>query len=275
MFETIKKEWQAKIAIILFLLLTTWWLINQFIIGNQNIHYDGFFDFGEFYGYIALLGGFSGIFIAKKWGGFNSLVGKAMYMFSFGLFAQEFGQLSYAWYNDIYKTPGPYPSMGDIGFFGSIIFYIIGILSLTKASGVNIGLKSYAKKIQAFSIPLTILLIGYFLFLKGYTFDWKNPVKIFLDFGYPLGQAIYVSFAILTYTLSKNILGGVMKNRILFILVALFVQFLSDYTFLYQSNKGTYTVGGISDYIYLVAYLLMTLGLIQFKTAYNHLQSKT
>jgi len=44
---------------------------------------------------------------SRKWGGLRSVMGKAILMFSLGLVAQEFGQLSYAFYNDIYKTPGP------------------------------------------------------------------------------------------------------------------------------------------------------------------------
>src|SRR5579872_5009640 len=116
MFETIKKEWEAKVAIVFFLVMTAWWVYNNFIIGNSHVRYDTFFDFGEFYGYIAVAGGIWGILISRRWGGFKSVIGRAILMMAFGLFAQEFGQLSYAWYNDIYKTPGPYPSLGDIGF---------------------------------------------------------------------------------------------------------------------------------------------------------------
>jgi hypothetical protein len=262
MWQIIKKESQAKIAIAFFILFTLWWFYDNFVIGNQHIKYDSFFDFSETYGYMAVWGGIWGIIISSKWGGFRSIMGKAIIMFSLGLFAQEFGQLAYAFYNDIYKVPGPYPSLGDFGFFGSIPLYIYGILLLAKASGLKIRLKSYANKIQAILIPAIILIIGYTLFLQGYKFDWSNPIKVFLDFGYPFGQAIYISIAILTYLLSRGILGGVMKNKILFILFALFIQFLSDYTFLYQSNKGIWQVGGINDYMYLCSYFFMTLGLL-------------
>lgn len=273
MFETIKKEWQAKVAIGYFLFISLWWAYNQFVIGASMLKYDTFFDVGEFYGYIAIWGALWGISIAKKWGGTKSLVGKATYMFSFGLLAQEFGQLAYAWYNNIYKTAGPYPSLGDVGYFGSIILYTFGVIYLAQASGIKINVRLFAKKIQSIVLPIGMLLLGYFLFLQGYTFDWSNPLKIFLDFGYPLGQAFYISLAILTYLLSKGVLGGVMKNRVLFILVALFMQFLSDYTFLYQSSKGTWTVGGINDYMYFISYMLMTIAVIQLKTVYEQLRS--
>lgn len=271
MIETVQKEWKAKIAVILFVLLSIWWVVNNLIIGNSSIAYNTFFDFGEFYGYMALLGGTWGVLIAQKWGGFKSVMGKAMMMFSLGLFAQEFGQLFYAWYNNIYNVAGPYPSIGDIGYFGSVLLYITGVVYLARAAGVKIRLKLFMTNPLALIIPIGMLSIGYFLFLKGYEFDWSNPVKIFLDFGYPFGQAIYISLAILTYLLSRGVLGGIMKNKILFLLFALMVQFLADYTFLYQSSNGSWEVGGTNDFIYLAAYFSMTLALIQFESVYKKL----
>lgn len=184
-------------------------------------------------------------------------------MFSLGLLAQEFGQLAYAYLNFYKNTPVPYPSIGDIGYFGSILLYTYGVILLAKASGVKIRLNSFSKILQAILFPLIILSLGYSFFLPGYDVAWSNPIKIFLDFGYPLGQSVYISLAILTYILSKQKLGGLMKNKILFVLIALFVQFLCDYTFLYQSSRGIWVVGGFNDYMYLVSYFLMTLALLQ------------
>jgi hypothetical protein len=258
-----RKDWQTKVALGGFVLLTLWWLYNNFVLGNHNLKYDSFFDFGEVYGYMAIWGGIWGFIISKKWGGFRSVMGKAIILFSLGLFAQEFGQLYLAFYNDIYKTAGPYPSLGDIGFFGTIPLYISGVLLLAKASGVHIKMKSFASQLQAVIIPLIMLIVAYVLFLQGYEFDWANPIKVFLDFGYPFGDAIYISLALLTFLLSRGMLGGVMKSKILFIVLALGVQFLADFSFLYQSSRGIYAVGGLVDLLYLCAYFLMTLGLLQ------------
>jgi hypothetical protein len=272
MVETIKKEWQAKIAILIFLLLTIWWFLSP---SFQNPHGQRFFgDFPSIYGVLALCGACWGISISQKWGGVKSILGKAIIMFSLGLLGQVFGQVVYAYYAFYQHIAVPYPSLGDIGYFGSIPLYIYGVLLLAQASGVKIRLKSFRNQIQAVIIPILMLCIGYFLFLKGYKFDFGNPIKIFLDFGYPFGQAIYISLALLTYLLSKGILGGIMKSKILFILFALFIQFLSDYTFLYQSSNGTWVAGGINDYMYLFAYLLMTLGILQFETVLSKLRSK-
>lgn len=270
MWETLKSEWRAQAALVLYFLLTIWWIISLL---NPSLDKTRFFgDFPSIYGVMALWGGIWGVVISKKWGFTKSIMGKSILMFSLGLFAQEFGQIVYAYLSFVLHIQIPYPSLGDVGYFGSIPLYIYGVWLLGQAAGVKIKLQSVFSKIQAIIIPLIMLSIGYLLFLHGYKFDWSNPLKIFLDFGYPLGQAIYISIALLSYLLSRDVLGGVMRNKILFILFALLIQFFSDYTFLYQSNQGTWMAGGINDFMYLNAYFLMTLGLIQMMTALKKLQ---
>ncbi|HSW88111.1 MAG TPA: hypothetical protein VLG12_03020 [Candidatus Saccharimonadales bacterium] len=271
MLETLKNDLRAKITLLIFLLFTISWIIIKATPDSTNIYHH---LWGDTYGIMAFLGGICGLFISKKWGGTKSVIGNALLFFSLGLLLQEFGQITYSYYVDIEHIGIPYPSLGDIGYFGSIPAYIIGIIHLAKASGVRIGLKSFENKAQAIIIPIIILILGYFLFLQKYTFDWSNPMKIFLDFGYPMGEAIYISFAILTYILSRNILGGIMKNKVLLILLALCFQFLSDYTFLYNSSKGTYEVAGYNDYIYFFAYFIMTLAIIQFNQVFKKIRSE-
>ena len=110
------------------------------------------------------------------------------------------------------------------------------------------------------------------VFLKNYEFDWSNLLKVFLDFGYPLGQAFYVSLALLTFLLSKEFLGGLMKPKVLIILFALAVQYMADYNFLTQVNNGTWINGGYGDYIYLLAYFLMTIALINLGSVFEKIQ---
>jgi hypothetical protein len=268
MWETLRKEWQAKAALLLFILLSLWW-----VVGRESSYQTRYFgDYPSIYGVMALWGAICGIGVAYKWGGMKSVLGRSILMFSLGLLAQEFGQIAYAYLSFFKHVEVPYPSIGDIGYFGSIPLYIYGVFLLAQASGVSVKLRSFQHKLKAIIIPLLMLGTGYFLFLQEYKFDWSSPLKILLDFGYPLAQAIYISVAILTYLLSQGVLGGIMKNKVLFILFALLVQFLSDYTFLYQSSKGLWSVGGINDYMYLCAYFLMTMGLLQFKTAFTKIK---
>lgn len=271
MLKIIKKEFQAQIAVVIFVFFILWWLILQLTsLGENNFYLE---LFSGSYGLMALWGGLCGIMIFRKWGGFRSIFGRAVFSFSFGLLLQEFGQLAYSIYTLIFHIEIPYPSLGDLGYFGSIPFYIYGVILLAKASGIKLSLRSLKNKIGAVIIPLGLLLFSYYVFLRRYEFDWSMPMVVFLDFGYPLGQSIYLSLAILAFLLSKRILGGIMKSRIIWFLFSLFVQYLSDYVFLYKFNQGTWQTGGFNELMYLFSYLLMSLSLIQLKTTYDEIKS--
>lgn len=270
MIETIKREWSAKVALLIFILFTFWWVLLQTSLNtdlNKQL-------FGAYYGAMAMWGALWGVIISQNWGSYKSVMGKILIFFALGLFLQEFGQLAYSFYTYFLHVDIPYPSWGDIGYFGSIPAYIYGVVLLAKASGVKIALRSNKTTLQAITIPLVILVISYMIFLNGYQFDWSKPLNILLDFGYPLGQAIYISLALLTYLLSRKVLGGIMRSKILFVLFALFVQYIADYVFLFQAKQGTAAPGGIIDFTYLCAYLLMTLALIQFNTVAKSLKNQ-
>ncbi len=244
--------------------------------------------FSDTYWIMTLIGGLIGLYVSRKWGGLKSALGKSLSFFSFGLLAQTFGQVVYTYYARRLHVEVPYPSVGDVGFFGSIPLYALGVFYLGKVAGVRVSLRSFRGKILAVVLPLVLLAISYYVFFTGaaaghthlfglqpYAYDPKQSlIQTLLDFGYPLGQAFYVSIALLTYFLSRKVLGGIMKNKILFILVALAVQYAADFVFLFQNNRQTWYAGGINDFMYLVAYLLMTLALLGIGAAYAKLSSE-
>jgi len=253
----------AVVALGLFIILTVWWLLLKPFQATdlESITHERYI-WGSLYQLIALWGAICGFVISKSWGGTKSVMGRSIIAFSTGLLLQVFGQSFYSYYNLFSQIEAPYPSLGDIGYFGSIFAYIYGVLMLARASGVKVSLKSYANQAKALLIPLILLLFTYIFFLRGYEFDWTDKLKVILDFGYPLGQAFYVSLAILTYFLSRNILGGKMRQPIFYILLALIVQYCSDFNFLYQANQETWYVGGYGDFFYMFSYLIMTMSLI-------------
>ena len=225
------------------------------------------------YQIMAWVGAVIGLIFAKKWGGFKSLLGRTALAFSFGLLAQSFGQCVFSWYFYSGNTL-PYPSLADLGFVASIPFYIYGISSLAQVAGSKFSLKSSVNKVWGIFIPALILAASYFVFLKNYQFDPTQPVlKAILDFGYPLGQAIYISIALVAYVFSKDILGGVMRQVVLFFIWALIAQYAADYTFLYQSMHGTFVGGGIDDCLYLTSYFLMSLSLVQLGVVFHQIDT--
>lgn len=269
MIEAIRKDFRIQIAVVFFILYTLWFMFFQLPGVEDEFHYDWF---TVTYGAVAAWGGIWGLFIAKKWGGFKSVIGKSIIFFSLGLLFQEIGQLLYTYYIYFLNIELPFPSIGDYFFWGTIPLYIAGIIYLSQVAGVHISLRSLAGKLQAVLIPAIILLICYGVFLQEYVFDWSNPVKIAIDLLVPIGEGVYISLAILTYTLTRGVLGGMMKGTVLFILIALFAEFMADWVFLYQASRGTWSVSGINDYMYFVAYFLMAVGLLRFDQIFKILR---
>src|SRR3989344_8127141 len=259
-----------KSAVVLFVALSAWWVVIALIWDNQ--HADANLLWAALYQLMAVLGVVFGLFISKSWGGFKSIVGKTIIFFCIGLMLQVFGQTIFSFYNLFLKIEIPYPSLADLGYFLSIPFYAYATILLAKASGAGLSLKFINKKIQAIVIPLVLLIASYIVFLKGYQFDWSSPLRVFLDFGYPLGQAFYVSLSFLVLVLSKDFLGGLMRSKVLIILFALAVQYIAEYNFLSQASNGTWVNGGYGDYIYLLSYFIMSVALINLGSAFEKIR---
>lgn len=263
-----------KLAIIIttltFLFFSFWWIYLNFLGSNTE---QGKINFSGVYGIMALWGGLVGMYISTKWGGLRSIIGKAIFMFGLGLFLQELGQLAYAYYINILNIEEPpYPSIGDAFFLASIPAYTYGIWLLGKATGVKSSLHHNYNKIIAVVIPVFILIISYILFLPEYEFDWSNRLLIFFDIGYPIGQAIYISLAILAYLLSRRYLGGYLKLPVLLIFLGLLFQYIADYMFSFQYNNETWAPGELNEYIFFLAYTIMTYGLFIFGSSLEKLK---
>jgi len=267
--SSITKEKILMLTVGLFVVLSVWWVVI-FALGVTDDPVNHIFGF--IYGGFSLWGGIWGLVIARKWGGLGSLMGKAIYFLSFGLLAQAFGQYSFWYYNYVLKIAVPYPGIPDLGYFGTIPFYIYAAFLLFKTSGAKFSLNTFISKAQAFLIPLSMVVVAYFLILKQYELDFTDPLGTFLNFGYPLGQAVYISIAILTYLLSRKMLGGIMRFPILLIVLAFAAQFLADYIFIYFHDL--YFPASFMDYFYLLAYFLMTLSLIYLKVVADQLRKE-
>lgn len=249
-----------------------WWGINYFLAspGDKSLEW-----YSDSYWLVAVVGVICGLLVAKQWGGLKSVFGRALLLFTFGLAAQLFGQVTYSYYALVKHIEAPYPSIGDIGFFGSILFYTAGVFVLSKAIGVRFKAAPAHEKLVAIAIPAVLLLSSWALFLKDYEFEGMPALTIFLDFGYPLGQATYISLALLAYILSRRSLGGTMKNKVLLILFALFVQYVADFLFLYRFSREQWYAGDVSDLLYQAAYLFMTLALLQIGSVARKLRAKS
>ena len=210
------------------------------------------------------------MYASKTWGGFKSLIGKAIIFMSIGLLLECFGQFVWSYYNIIAKVEIPFPSIADIGYLFMIPAYTIGVLYFAKAAGAKYALKELGKNILTIvGVPIVMLSVVYFLLLKSNTINLSSPLemfKTFLNYYSPLGEAITISVAILSYILSRKYLGGKMKSRVLYMLFALLFDFLAGMTFLYQAAIGTYYNGGINDLMFATSFTILSIGLISFES---------
>jgi hypothetical protein len=262
MFNTLLRSKLALTLLTFYGAILIWW----FLMYLWNIREtDQNYYFGVAYPFIALIGGLNGIFISRIWGGYKSLVGRGILFFSLGLLGQAFGQFIWSYYNIIAKIEVPYPSIADVGYFSIVPFYSLGMLSFAKAANSKVNLKKVQGKAVAVLLPLLMVSISYFLFLRNLEYDFSDPLKVFFDFGYPFGEAIIISIALVTLGLSKNILGGQMRSRIIYLIFAIVVIYITEYTFIFKANDGTYYNGGPVDMMYATAFFVMSLGLISFK----------
>ncbi|MBI4137620.1 hypothetical protein HY469_06170, partial [Candidatus Roizmanbacteria bacterium] len=221
--------------------------------------------FNWFYGLIALVAAIKGIRVAtRKWGGWNSVIGRGLILLSVGLISQWFGLQIWTYYNLIAQVEVPYPSLADVGYFGLVPAYTYAAFLFAKASGAQFSLKTTLGRLLAIVIPLVTLLISYVVFLKDVGVDLSYPIRTFFDIAYPLGEILPVSIALFTLTLSRNLLGGKMRTKILYLVGAFFFQFITEYMFLYAVGTEVYVNGGINDLMYATSYTVMAFGLIAF-----------
>lgn len=262
MFANPLKNKVTYLFLLAFAVVAAWWLQ---IFASGTVETDQNYLFGLLYAFIALGGGVYGLVISKRWGGFKSAVGRGIIFFSLGLLGEWFGQTVWSYYNLVARVEVPYPSIADLGYFSIIPFYALGMLSFAKAAGAKFSLRSIRGKLVLILVPLVAVGVSYFLFLRNLEVDLSSPIRTFLDFGYPLGEAITISIALITLQLSRGVLGGLMRTRILYLIFALVVQYLTDYTFLYRVAAETYYNADIVDLMYATSFTIMAIGLSSLK----------
>ena len=87
--ETIKQSWTARLVFVLFVALSLWW-VTIYLRGLTSGFENNAFTLS--YPWLSLIGGIIGLGIAKKWGGFKSIIGRSLLAgFFFGLVTVFFG----------------------------------------------------------------------------------------------------------------------------------------------------------------------------------------
>ncbi len=254
---------QKSLFIYVAILITYWSFINYANVESIFwYHLSSLFLTG-----IPLFGGVVGLYIAKSWGLFKSLVGKSLFLFSLGLLSWGLGNLVWAYYNFFLDVHIPYPSWADLGYLPSYIFWTIGIIYLPHVVGKKLYIqKKYGKLL--FLIPIFVLALSHYLVV----FITKNslvfsPVtsitKLFFDIAYPVADAIILTAALLVGT-SFKFLGGKYKLAMYSFVAGFCFLYIADFLFSYTTTAGIFHDGGIIDIFFIVGYSFLTFGILGF-----------
>jgi len=215
---------------------------------------------------VPLIGGINGLFLSKKWGGWQSVIGRSLVFISLGSLGWSFGDFVWSYFNLVEKIAIPYPSLADLGFFSMIPLWSLGMYFMIKAIGGKFAWRSLHGKIVVIVLPVLGFIVSYFLFLKGITlsgqFDWTK----FLDIAYPLGDTMTITFALIAFGVSTRMLGGRMKLPILILILGFVAEYFADFSFSYGNSNGIYFNGSWIDLIYLTAQFLVVYGLANFES---------
>lgn len=224
------------------------------------------------FGLVPFFGGLIGMITSRIWGGLRSVLGKAIFFFSLGLFCWGFGESIWSYYNFFKAEPAPYPSIADIGFAPSIFFWIVGTAYLARASGAWLALKKsiWAKTFIILIFPTLFVLSWYMLVgvARGGVLvpEGETPLKVVLDIAYPLGDFLALTFALMVFLLSVKYLGGYYRMAIFSILLGLGMMYFGDFSFSYTTTAGTFYNGNWGDLLLASGNFFMTFGILGFAT---------
>jgi hypothetical protein len=241
----------------LYVALVYWWLI---------LYFGG--SVGELQNYlwvilltcIPIIGGINGLFIARSWGGWNTIFGRGIALLSLGLVGWSLGDIVWSFYNIVLKVEVPYPSFADVGFFSIVPFWFIGMIYIARAGGARFQLRDKRGKALVIFIPVVVFIVSYYLFLNGKAISGDSVLATFFNIAYPLGDMLTASAALSAWILMKRFLGGRMRLPIIILICGFLFQYLADLSFSYASTDGTYYNADWIDLFYLTSQFVVSVG---------------
>lgn len=246
-------------------ILIYWVILQQS--GQQTSIWNYLYSFS--FSIVPLIGGVIGISISKQWGFLSSATGRAIFYISAGLFFWGVGSMIWAYYNIFLNIPAPYPSIADAAYVISWPLWSVGIINLSRGTGMKFSLERMRGKLLLFIVPVILIMLSYYLLVvvgrAGSVSDFsQDKFKVFFDLAYPIGDVVILSLAVLVFGLSLNYLGGRYRLPILALLLGFALNYVADFIFSYTTTAGTFYVGNFGDLIFALTFFLLTFGIFGF-----------
>ncbi len=257
-----------KVLLAYFIGLVLFWLELNFI-GKSKTGFPNYF-FSFLFSVVPLLCGFLGMFFAKSWGWLKSSMGRAVFFVSLGSFCWGSGSMLWSYYNFFKDIPMPYPSLADVGFLAASLFWIIGVINLSRPSGARSGSKNKKGKFLLLLIPTVVIAFSYYFLVavaRGgvLTSSFNDYVKLFFDLAYPISDVMILTLSLVIFSLSINYLGGKYKMTVLNLLAGFVIMYFADFTFSYTTTIGSFFNGDFGDLLFATALFLVSFSIMGFQ----------
>lgn len=215
---------------------------------------------------VPFMGSLWGLKNASAWGGLKSAVGKSVVFLSLGTLTWSLGMLAWNYYIFLAQVEVPYPSLADVFFILSWPLWTLGVIYLSKATGVKFALRAAKGKAILIFVPLLAMAASYYLLVvvaRGGVLDLEGASgwKLFFDLFYPIGTAVILALGLTFFSLSMDFLGGLYKKPITILILGFIVNYLADFTFSLTTTNETYFNGHFVDILFLTAMYFLSLSL--------------
>ena len=216
---------------------------------------------------IPFVGGILGLKNYTIWGGVKNTSGRSSLFLSLGLIFWSSGMIIWNYYFFFTAVKVPYPSLADFGYIFGLLFFIVGISSLSKIVGVKFALRNKEGKFIFFLIPTIVVFVSIYLLIdvaRGGVFVDSSGgyFKLFFDILYILVDVVILTIISLLYFFSKKFLGGRYKIPVLILLFGFLSIYISDFIFVFTTSSGTYFNGHFVDFLYTTTMFILSLGVV-------------
>lgn len=257
--------YQKGLSLYLLLLIVFW--VSLYHSGFKTDFWNYFYSFS--FSLIPLIGGGVGVVISKRWGFLGSVIGRAIFYISSGLFSWGVGSMIWSYYNFFLQVSAPYPSLADVGFIVALPLWVLGVFNLSKATGAKFALKNIKGRLFLIAVPIVVLIASYYLLVViargGILTEAGNDfLKLFFDLAYPTGDVVILTLAILIFGLSFKYFGGLYKTSIYSLLFGFALMYLADFVFSYTTTVDTFYNGNYGDMLFTLALFFITFGILGF-----------
>lgn len=221
--------------------------------------------------------------VARGYGGFASVLGRAVSLLTIGSVLWGFGSAVWFYYNtcSVWPVGGcgeavevPYPSLADAGYLAILPFAAVALYYLMRALGMM--LSDMVKSVWVFvvmfvpSVYLTWELPGGWG--RSYLYDGEGWTLGNVISGiYVTSDVVLVSLSVILLINARRAAGGVFFAPILAVALSFLALYAADMFFFARVANETYYNADVSDGLYAVALFMVVFATYLFGRAHSRM----